>query len=128
MNNILKNGEEVLIFDAINSSPELVDDKYIKGVIISSFESDDLSMHGSAWYEQVYNVLGEDEQVYIGTYGRAILGTSYFRTVEDYKKYLNNKIDFNNRTIETLNDRNSKYLDIISSFEKEDSKKYTKTK
>jgi len=58
--NIIPNGTEVLIFKYIREWDKQNEENYIIGTIQSSKTSDDLSYHGSPWYEQIYEVLGQD--------------------------------------------------------------------
>ena len=91
---------------------------YIKGKIINSDQSDDLSAHGSVWTEQVYKVLGEDDNIYVGCYGNGVIGNCFIRTVEDYKKRLNSKINLNEEKMEKLEEENKTYKKIIDDLEK----------
>ena len=58
MDKIIQNGTEVLIFyDFKGQSRGANEREFVKGVVVNSRESNDLSYHGSAWYEQIYNCL-----------------------------------------------------------------------
>lgn len=60
MDKIIPNGTEVLIFyDFKGQSRGANEREFVKGVVVNSRESNDLSYHGSAWYEQIYNVIDE---------------------------------------------------------------------
>lgn len=115
METILQYGEEVLIFKVSNNMKE---DEFIKGKVISSRESEDLSHHSSSsWYETIYDVHGEDGHIYTGTYNRDIIGKDiFFRTPEDHIKYLQEKINKNHRTINDINCENEIYREIINSL------------
>ena len=133
MKNIIPDNTEVLIFNSKYYSTSFEDTTFIKGKIVSSIESGDLSSHGSPWYEQIYYVLGEDKNMYIGTYKRPITGSHYFMTIEDYKQKLADMIAHNNDVvIKNLQAKNEKYQNIIDSFDKTDfynnDKKLIKTK
>ena len=127
MERILPNEEEVLIFKVSNSMKE---NKYIKGKIISSRESNDLSHHSSSsWYETIYTVLGEDGHMYIGTYNRDYIDKYvFFRTPEDHIKYLQEKINKNYRKIYELNCENEAYEKTIKKLNQEKLKPTIRTK
>ena len=117
--NIIPNGTKVLIFKYIRElGPYQDDENYIYGIIKSSRTSDDLSYHGSSWYEQIYDVLGEDGKIYIGTYGRGLIGNSFFRTKEDHIKILKGKISDNMKKIINLKEKNDNYIQEINDLEK----------
>ena len=79
MEKIIPNGTEVLIFKYIREwGPNQDDENYTVGTIQSSKTSDDLSVHGSPYYVQIYEVLGTDGKKYIGTYGTGLIGNSFF--------------------------------------------------
>ena len=132
MKSIIPDNTEVLIFNSNRHAAGEVDTIFIKGTITSSIESEDLSQHGSPWYEQIYYVLGEDENVYSGTYKTPIIGRHYFMTVEDYKQRLADMIKLNNGTIKDIQDKNKEYQNMIDSFDKtefyDNDKKLVKTK
>ena len=93
--NIIPNGTEVLIFKYFRErGPYQDDENYIYGIIKSSKTSDDLSYHVTSWYEQIYEVLGEDGKRYVGTYGRGLIGNSFIMTKEDYIKGNINTISY----------------------------------
>ena len=99
----LEIGTEVLIFNDGNdwdSNQEIED--YIRGTIIKSEMSDDLSYHGSPWYEYYYTVVGENGREYFGRYG------SYFKTEEGYIGYLESYIVDNEKQILKLEKENRK--------------------
>lgn len=116
--NILPNGTEVLIFKYIREwGPNQDDENYIIGTVQSSKTSDDLSYHGSPWYEQIYEVLGEDGNLYIGTYGRGLIGNSFFRTKEDHISVLMRRINNNEQEISKLKEKNNIYVREINNLE-----------
>lgn len=116
--NIIPNGTEVLIFKYFRErGPYQDDENYIYGIIKSSRTSDDLSYHGSSWYEQIYEVLGEDGKRYVGTYGRGLIGNSFIMTKEDYIRLLKYKISDNEEEILKLNEKNHNYVNKINELE-----------
>lgn len=118
MEKILQYDEEVLIFKVSNNMKE---NEYIKGTVISSRESEDLSHHGSPWYEEIYDVRGEDGHIYTGTYNRDIIGKGiFFRTPEDHINHLQEKINKNYRKIYDINCENDTYRKIINSLKEKE--------
>lgn len=118
--NIIPNGTEVLIFKYIREwGPNQDDENYIIGTVHSSKTSDDLSYHGSTWYEQIYEVLGEDGKRYIGTYGSGLIGNSFFRTKEDHISVLKRRINNNEQEILKLKEKNDRYFRKIITLENE---------
>ena len=116
--NIIPSGTEVLIFKYIREwGPDQDDENYIIGTIQSSRTSDDLSYHGTSWYEQIYEVLGEDGKRYVGSYGRGLIGNSFFMTKEDYIRLLKYKISDNEKEILKLNEKNHIYVNKINELE-----------
>ncbi len=103
----LSEGTEVFIYKYNIFNLEYDMRKYIKGKIIGCKLSDDLSQHGSPWYEEIYTVLGEDEKIYEGIYGKMI------RTPEDHIAYLGNLINRNNDEINRRKKANDEYIDMI---------------
>ena len=121
MSKILSVGDEVLVFRYVSTwGPKQDYEHYIKGTIISSELSDDLSYHGSSWNEMTYTVLGEDGYTYFGNYMYPILGSSFFLTGSDYTSYLENQISSNQREIETLENKNFKLNAILKSLQNGD--------
>ena len=117
MEQILENGTEVLIFKYIPGLGLEQDMKqYIKGTIIKSEMSEDLSYHGSPWYVTNYTVLGEDGMEYFGNYGNCVIGSSYFMTEEDYISYLIRKIELNNAIITEIENENEELEEIITNI------------
>ena len=111
---ILPVGTEVLVFKYIREhGPSNDKINYIKGVVMSRKDSNDLSQHGSPWYEQVYTVLGEDGKEYYGTYGNGLLGNAFFRTIDDHIDCLESRMLLNNEKIENLRNDNNYSLKTI---------------
>ena len=109
--NIIPNGTEVLIFKYVREwGSNQNDENYILGTVQSSKISDDLSCHGSPWYEQIYEVLGEDENIYVGCYRTGIIGNSYFRTIDDHIRVLKNRINDNEQEILKIQEKNDRYF------------------
>lgn len=116
---IKPNGTEVLIFNYIREwGPNQDEENYIIGTIQSSKISDDLSYHGSPWYEQIYEVLGQDGKTYIGCYGSGLIGNSYFRTVDDHINVLKSRITDNKQEILKIQEKNKDYERKIIELEK----------
>ena len=118
MDKIIPNGTEILIFRYFKSYRNYQDDlNFIKGVIITSKQSEDLSYHGSPYYEQIYEVLGEDGKKYIGTYNSGLIGNYIFRTREDHIKRLKKLIYLNNQELLKIQNQNTEYetqINLIS--------------
>lgn len=107
MDKIIPNGEEVLIFyDFKGQSRGANEREFVKGVVVNSRESNDLSYHGSAWYEQIYNVIDENGRNYEATYGNAYVGSFFIRTIEHHMSVIKSKIADNNEEICVLNKEN----------------------
>lgn len=120
MEKIIPNGTKVLIFKYVRAcGPNQDDENYIVGTVKSSRMSDDMSIHGSSKYVQIYEVLGEDGKRYIGTYGSGTIGNSFFRTKEDHIKMLKRKQSINREKILKLQEKNFEYDKQISLLEKE---------
>lgn len=115
---IIPDGTKVLIFKYGRGWDRQDDENYIVGTVQSSKTSDDLSYHGSPWYVQIYEVLGEDGNIYVGCYGTGIIGSSYFRTIDDHISFLKNKITNNEQEILRIQDENDKYFKQITKLEK----------
>ncbi len=113
MDKILKNGTEVLIFNYISGGLYEDMEHYIRGNVIKSEMSDDLSYHGSPWHVINYTVLGEDGNEYFGNYGEHTLGSNYFMTEEDYINYLNSIIEINNERILEIKEENNKLEEMV---------------
>jgi len=117
MEKIIPNGTEVLIFKYVREwGPNQDDENYVVGIVQSSKTSDDLSIHGSSHYVQIYEVLGNDGNRYTGTYGNGLIGNSFFRTKGDQVEILKRKISHNKETITKLQEKNNEYIKQISSL------------
>ena len=129
MNNKITEGMEVLIFRYIPEWGYNQDNEhYIIGTVLKKEKYDDVSCHDNSWQKQVYIVLGEDGEVYIGNYGMGLVGNSFFRTREDQIKFLRRNIAINNANIFILQHRNSEYnkqIDLLT--QKEEVKCSTRT-
>ena len=117
MDKELSLGDEVLRFAKRNNPCKDILEPYIVGRVISSELSEDLSYHGSSWYEEIYEVLGEDKKIYIGTYGSAVIGDSYFLTREDYIQYLLNVRKWNLERIRKVRNINVEIRKVISQLQ-----------
>ena len=129
MNNKITEGMEVLIFRYIPEWGYNQDNEhYIIGTVLKKEKYDDVSCHDNSWQKQVYTVLGEDGEVYIGNYGMGLVGNSFFRTREDQIKFLRRNIAINNTNIFILQHRNSEYNEQIDMLkQKEEVKCSTRT-
>lgn len=129
MNNKITEGMEVLIFRYIPEWGYNQDNEhYIIGTVLKKEKYDDVSCHDNSWQKQVYTVLGEDGEVYIGNYGMGLVGNNFFRTREDQIKFLRRNIAINNANIFILQHRNSEYnkqIDLLT--QKEEVKCSTRT-
>lgn len=129
MNNKITEGMEVLIFRYIPEWGYNQDNEhYIIGTVLKKEKYDDVSCHDNSWQKQVYTVLGEDGEVYIGNYGMGLVGNSFFRTRKDQIKFLRRNIAINNANIFILQHRNSEYnkqIDLLT--QKEEVKCSTRT-
>lgn len=121
MDKELNIGDEVLVFKYITEWGLHQDyEHFIKGIIVKSEISDDLSYHGSPWYKMNYTVLGEDGKKYFGNYKHPHLGNSFFMTKEDYIYYLKNKLINNKEKILEITTENKKIQEMINSIQMED--------
>lgn len=118
MEKIIENGTEVFIFNYARGTygeyPGV--DNYIKGTIISSKSSGDLSYHGSPWEIQIYEVLGEDNEKYYGPYGSGLMYSHFFRTREDHIDWIERLIERNNSKIKEISAENDSYRAKIDSL------------
>ena len=131
MNKELNIGDEVLLFRYIREWGINQDyERYIRGKVIKSEISDDLSYHGSPWCVMNYTVLGEDGKEYFGNYKHPTLGNSFFMTQEDYIHYLGRKIANNQEKILEINEENQRIESMIKKVKssKQESPKLVKTK
>lgn len=129
MNKIIPNGTEVLVFCRLNGQTydSLDESKFIKGIIVSSKESEDLSYHGSPWYEHIYTVICENGEEYQATYGSNLINAYFIRTVEHQKECINNAIDENSEKIIDLNKKIRILEDSLASLRKDEYKIINKT-
>lgn len=124
MDKVLNIGDEVLIFRyicewGINQDYEC----FIKGIVVKSEMSDDLSYHGSPRYVMNYYVLGEDGREYFGNYKKPTLGDSFFMTRWDYIDYLENEMAINYKEILEINEKNRKIQEMIENVQIKESKR-----
>lgn len=130
MKEIIPNGTEVLVFiDNKNYNQKLSEIDFVKGKIISSKESDDLSYHGSPWYEQIYTVLGEDGKEYKATHRMAVINNTFIRTIEDHIGYIKLAMKENLKKIDDLKNKNNLLYDTMNELinynrEKEDKQNF----
>lgn len=121
MEGIHNKNEEVLIFNYIREwGPNQNIEDYIRGTIISSELSDDLSLHGSPYNVVIYTVLGEDGNLYRGNYDLPLLGNSFFLTEMDYIRKLHTRISFCDKKIEEENKKKEKYQQLIDEILKKE--------
>ena len=116
MKKIIPNGTNVLIFNKTDSQEKKDETKFIKGVIINSWKSDDLVYQGISWNEQIYEVQGADEKIYKVTYGNAIIGDFYIKTLSDYLKRIRSLIENNRERINDLNTKNAILTNVLLSL------------
>ena len=133
MDKILNIGDEVLIFRYIRGWRKNQDyENFIRGKVLKSELSEDLSYHGSSIYVWNYTVLGEDNQEYFGNYGHPHFGNCFFMKQEDYIHCLERKIANNQMKILEINEENQKFKEMIEKVqireEKEEVKKLLKKK
>ena len=105
---IIPNKTEVLIFSKYGHKTKPI----MKGIIVNSKDSGDLSVHGSSWSVQIYEVLGDDGVKYFGTQEDGFYDY-YFRTRENYVDYLNQLINHNNDEINKLKEKNKELKELI---------------
>ena len=124
MEKIIPDGTEVLIFNYIaNWGSKQDEEHYIKGVIESSEELEEPTMHGSPWMIRFYKVKGEDNKFYYGTYDTGINGCNYIRTIPDHINKIKHKIKKNCEEINRLNDENFELYEQIVKLNREASNK-----
>ena len=113
------NGTEVLIFNyVLNRGPKLDEERFTRGIILSSEILEEPSIYGDSSKMRFYKVLGEDNEIYYGTYDVANKGSHYFRSIEDHINHVRNKIISNSKTINRLNEDNIKLFDLITDLSK----------
>ena len=121
----LKTGDKVLVFEKYENMNCLDNENYIKGTVIETLVSKELSNHGNEVDTDLYKVIGENGKIYFGTYKSSIVVAEYvdLLTMEDYIVYLK-KVKNNNITkINSILDYNKK---IDSFIEKQNIKGYRK--
>lgn len=130
MNEVVQNGEIVFVFTGFASPSERDDTKYIKGKVISSQQSDDLSYHGSSWYVQIYKVLLENGQTVTCTEGSpySFISNHFFRTAENYLHVINYDVSENNKKISELKKYNQALLEVANEIIKKDKQDIKKRK
>ena len=112
MNNIMPNGTEVLIFkNTDNKNQEM---NFIKGMVIGSYEENEVIDNENTITIRHYNVYGEDGEEYNATKNYAHKGNFYIRTIDEYIEYLRNTLFNNNREIIELNHLNKQSSEILS--------------
>ena len=133
MDKVLNIVDEVLVFKYIREWGLNQDyEHYVRGNVVKSEMSDDLSYHGSPWCVMNYTVLGDDGIQYFGNYKHPTLGNSFFMTQEDYIHYLERKIANNQEKMLEINKENQNIQQMIESVKnkslQQESPKLVKTK
>lgn len=105
----LKIGQEVLIFD--NNDKNILK-PFIRGTVVDckTVEGSILIYH--EWSMEVYTVLGEDKNEYVGCYPKSPAMNIYFLTKKEYINYL-----------KSLKEDSEKIKEIILSLKEEDEEK-----
>ena len=113
MNKVMPNGTEVLIFK--NTSNDIHQDtmRFIKGMIIGSYEEKEDIAEDISLYHHIYTVFGEDAEEYKATYGYAHKGDFFIRTIEEHIEYLTNALYNNNYKVEELKSINNMIKETI---------------
>lgn len=125
MKEIIPDGTEVIVFfDPSNdsTSTRLESFRTFKGKIISSRESEDLSYHGSAWYEQIYTIEDENGKRYEATYGNAYINNFFIRTIEHHKKMIELTIQSYDEKIAEMNKRKERLSALLEELSNSDEK------
>ena len=112
----LKNGEEVLIFRNVSDIYEQNENEFIKGTIIDSFMSKNLSYNKKPFYVWIYKVCGEDHKIYECANGMIIYGTDYMMRPIDYLKKIRSMLLDNHHEIERLEEINKSLIKTINSL------------
>lgn len=124
MENIIQNGEEVLVFHTTKDLHYrgITETKFIKGVVVSSRDSEDLNYHGSEHNTRIYTIIDEDGRNYEATHNNAYIGPFYIRTVEEQISILRGTIANNYAKMRILSEENetisNSIKELISSKEK----------
>ena len=125
MDKIIPNGEEVLLFRESQDihHRNVNKTKYIKGVVVSSKDSENLSYHGSEWYERIYTIIDDEGKSYEATHNIAYIGPFYIRTMKEHIVNLREAIQDNYDKMRELyadNEIISKSLEELISLEMEE--------
>lgn len=125
MDKIIPNGEEVLLFRESQDihHRNVNKTKYIKGVVVSSKDSENLSYHGSEWYERIYTIIDDEGKSYEATHNIAYIGPFYIRTIKEHIVNLREAIQDNYDKMRELyadNEIISKSLEELISLEMEE--------
>ena len=125
MDKIIPNGEEVLLFRESQDihHRNVNKTKYIKGVVVSSKDSENLSYHGSEWYERIYTIIDDEGKSYEVTHNIAYIGPFYIRTIKEHIVNLREAIQDNYDKMRELyadNEIISKSLEELISLEREE--------
>ena len=110
---VFGNGTEVLIFKYMEGWRNQDTEHFIRGTIVHSEKSGDISYCGNPLYVMNYTVLGEDGNKYFGNMGHHIFGESFFMTREMYINHLVSILVDNESKIEKINEENKKISDMI---------------
>ena len=113
----LKNGEEVLIFRNVSDIYEQSLSDFIRGIIIDSKKSKNLSYKGKPFYTWVYVVLGEDKKEYECSNGMIIYGLDYMMKPLDYLKKIRKTLLDNIHEIERLENINKSLVKTIDNLD-----------
>ena len=121
----LTNGEEVLIFRNVSDIYEQREEDFVKGYIISSEKSKNLSYgeNHTPYYVWVYKVIGEDHKEYTCCNGMIIYGNDYIRRPVDYLKDIRNKYLDNLNKIKRLQEINESLKITLDSLDNLERKK-----
>lgn len=113
MNNIMPNGTEVLLFKNTTNDIHQDSKRFIKGMVIGSYEEKEELGEDNSLYHQVYVIIGEDGEEYRATAGYAHIGYFFVKTVEEHIEYLANELYNNNYKIEELKVMNKAIKETI---------------
>lgn len=112
----LMNGEEVLIFRNASDIYEQCESDFIKGYIIYSYKSKNLSYNKKPYYIWIYRVMGEDNMEYECANGMIIYGTDYMMRPIDYLKKVRSMLVNNVNEINRLEEINKSLVKTINSL------------
>ena len=112
----LKNGEEVLIFRNVSDIYEQTESDFIKGTIIYSYKSKNLSYKKDPFYVWIYKVMGEDNKEYECSNGMIIYGTDYMMKPIDYLKKIRSMLLDNHHEIKRLEEINKSLVKTINNL------------